>query len=289
MSTEHALPEKIAGLREVSSGYDALLCDVWGVVHNGYALFPGVAEALQAWRKHCGPVLLLTNAPRPAKAVQRRLDRLDCPRDSYDGILSSGDAAREMLAQRGAAGQACHFAGAGKDVDMVNGIDIEFTPAEEADFILLTGMNNDMEETPEDYAEEIERWHSLKLPLICANPDRIVQIGEKVIYCAGALAEIYEKGGGEVIWLGKPHLPIYHTGLARLREMTGMEAPRTLAVGDGFKTDIPGANAAGLDVLFITGGLGETLPQPPRTPENVAAILRDYDAHADYFMKHLIW
>ncbi|EJW21336.1 hypothetical protein IMCC14465_11320 [alpha proteobacterium IMCC14465] len=289
MSAEKTLPRKIESLQELAADYDALLCDVWGVIHNGYNLFPGVAEALQGWRENVGPVLLLTNAPRPAEAVQRRLDRMDCPRSAYDGILSSGDAARDMLTQRGAEGQVCYFVGASKDVDVLNGIDIEFAPAEDADFILLTGMSNDMEETLEDYADEIARWHELKLPLICANPDRIVQIGEQVIYCAGALAEIYENNGGEVIWLGKPYLPIYETGLTRLQKMTNMETPRILAIGDGFKTDIPGANAAELDVLFITGGLSETLTQESQTPEDVETILRDYDSYAHYFMKHLIW
>ena len=214
---------------------------------------------------------------------------MDCSREAYDGILSSGDAAREILSQRGAEGQVCYFVGATKDVDVLNGIDIEFAPAEDADFILLTGMSNDMEETLDDYADEIALWHKHNLPLICANPDRIVQIGEQVIYCAGALAEIYENNGGDVIWLGKPHLPIYDTGFSRLQKMTNMEKPRILAIGDGFKTDIPGANAANLDVLFITGGLSETLTQESQTPEDVAAILRDYDSYAHYFMKHLIW
>ena len=117
----------------------------------------------------------------------------------------------------------------------------------------------------------------------------LVWAGEQVIYCAGALAEIYEDKGGEVIWLGKPHLPIYDTGFSRLQKMTNMEKPRILAIGDGFKTDIPGANAANLDVLFITGGLSETLTQESQTPEDVAAILRDYDSYAHYLMKHLIW
>ncbi|MEC7552312.1 MAG: TIGR01459 family HAD-type hydrolase [Pseudomonadota bacterium] len=289
MSTKKSLPKKIESLQAVASNYDALLCDVWGVIHNGYNLFPGVAEALQGWRDNVGPVLLLTNAPRPAEAVQRRLDRMDCPREAYDGILSSGDAAREILSQRGAEGQVCYFVGATKDVDVLNGIDIEFAPAEEADFILLTGMSNDMEETLEDYADEIALWLKLDLQLICANPDRIVQIGEQVIYCAGALAEIYENKGGDVIWLGKPHLPIYDTGFNRLQKLTNMETPRILAIGDGFKTDIPGANSANLDVLFITGGLSETLTQETKTPEDIAAILRDYDSYAHYFMKHLSW
>ncbi|MEC8535035.1 MAG: TIGR01459 family HAD-type hydrolase, partial [Pseudomonadota bacterium] len=116
MSTKKSLPKKIESLQAVASDYDALLCDVWGVIHNGYHLFPGVAEALQGWRDNVGPVMLLTNAPRPAEAVQRRLDRMDCPREAYDGILSSGDAAREILSQRGANGQVCYFVGATKDV-----------------------------------------------------------------------------------------------------------------------------------------------------------------------------
>jgi len=287
--SDNTLPQKIAGLSELKNQYDALLCDVWGVIHNGVELFPGVAEALTAWRQAVGPVLLLTNAPRPADTVQQRLDEMGFPRDSYDGILSSGDAARQMLAERAEQGQVCHFVGAAKDVDLLNAIDIDYGTADEADFVLLTGMADDSFETPDDYQAAITQWGVRDLPVICANPDRMVQIGDKVIYCAGALAEIYEQQGGDVIWLGKPHLPIYDTAQGRLQNFTGQENPRVLAVGDGYKTDIPGANAASLDVIFVTGGLAAILPEHPESPAQAASILQDYNAHANYFLKHLVW
>lgn len=289
------LPEKITGLEAVRDNYDALLCDVWGVIHNGVETFPGVVDALTNWKTSGGTVLLLTNAPRPARAVQQRLEAMGCPETAYDGIMSSGDAARRMLMARAENGDVCHFVGAPKDVDLLNGIDIDYAPAEEADFVLLAGMRDDLNETLEDYQPQIEAWGKHNLPVICANPDRIVQIGDRVMHCAGAMAERHEQNGGDVIWLGKPYQPIYETAAQRLKELTGLENPRTLAVGDGFKTDILGANKAGLDVIFVTGGLAETLGALLDTPEKAQQVLRDEAGadgapiHATYFLKYLVW
>ncbi|MGC6476194.1 MAG: TIGR01459 family HAD-type hydrolase [Parvibaculales bacterium] len=287
--TELILPEKLIGVQQLRQSYDVLLCDVWGVIHNGINLFAGVEEALVKWRQNGGHVVLLTNAPRPATTVQKRLDSLGLSREAYDDILSSGDAARDMLQERAAENQSCHFVGAGKDTDLVAGIDIEFTDVEEADFILLTGMEDDTIETPEDYADAIKNWRQHNLTLICANPDRVVQIGDKVMYCAGALAEIYEQQGGRVIWLGKPYGPIYQTAAKRVARLSDCPKHRVLAIGDGHKTDIAGANHAGYDVLYVTGGLAETLENPPETPEQAAQFLNQHDAFSRYFMKHLVW
>ncbi|MGC6471448.1 MAG: TIGR01459 family HAD-type hydrolase [Parvibaculales bacterium] len=287
--TDLVVPEKIPGLAPLRKEYDVLLCDVWGVIHNGLCLFDGVNQALTSWRDSGGKVVLLTNAPRPAATVQKRLDALNLDRKAYDDILSSGDAARDMLKERAAQGQACHFVGAGKDTDLLEGIDIKLTSAEDADFILLTGMANDEVETPEDYRAAIGLWKEHNLPLICANPDRIVQIGDKVMYCAGALAEIYEQMGGRVIWLGKPYLPIYDTAAARINKLTDVHKSKVLAIGDGHKTDVPGANAAGYDVLYVTGGLAETLDHPPETPAEAAAFLSQHHAFAHYCLKYLVW
>ena len=286
------VPKKITGLQEVRDQYDLLLCDVWGVIHNGLRTFPGVVKALKAWKKSGGKVLLLTNAPRPNPVVRQRLKELGCPPTAYDDILSSGDMARHMLAERAKKNEICHFVGAGKDVELLNGIDIDYAPAHEADFVLLAGMNDDQNETLEDYRAQIDTWHANNLPVICANPDRIVQIGSEVIYCAGALADIHVENGGTVIWLGKPHQPIYDMAKQQARKLTGLKAPRILAAGDGFKTDIPGANQAGLDVIFVTGGLAETLDTPPDTPQKTAKILRTEggaQTQATYFIKHLLW
>lgn len=286
------LPKKITGLEALRTQYDALLCDVWGVIHNGEACFDGVVDALKAWKKSGGTVLLLTNAPRPAHAVGERLAALGCPQTAYDGIMSSGDAARQMLQTRAQNGETCHFVGAPKDVDLLNGIDIDYAPAAEADFVLLAGMRDDQNETLDDYQTQIDAWGRYNLPVICANPDRIVQIGTRIMHCAGAMAEIHEKNGGEVIWLGKPYQPIYTAALERIKQLTGQDAPRVLAAGDGFKTDIPGANQAGLDVVFVSGGLATMLETEPNTPEKVAQILQsehDASTHATYFIKYLVW
>ncbi len=283
------LPEKINGIQDLRLKYDVLLCDVWGVVHNGLALFEGIDTALKNWREGGGKVVLLTNAPRPAATVQQRLDALGLGRNCYDDIMSSGDGARDMLEQRAARGQKCHFVGAKKDMDLLVGIEIEYTNVEAADFILLTGMVDDGVETPDDYAQDIVLWKQHNLPLICANPDRCVQIGGTLIYCAGALAEIYEKNGGEVIWLGKPYLPIYETAAARIAKLIQADKSRILAIGDGHKTDILGANGAGYDVLYIMGGLAKTLDEPLETSLQVAKFLSQHQAFAGYYIKHLIW
>ncbi len=286
---ELILPEKVSGVQHLRQNYDVLLCDVWGVIHNGIQLFAGVEEALVSWRQSGGHVVLLTNAPRPASTVQKRLDALGLSRAAYDDILSSGDAARDMLKERAAKNQTCHFVGAGKDTDLVAGIDIAFAEADKADFILLTGMEDDTTETPDDYADAIRTWRQHNLTLICANPDRVVQIGDQIMYCAGALAEIYEQQGGTVIWLGKPYMPIYQTAANRVARLTDCPKQRVLAIGDGHKTDILGANHAGYDVLYVTGGLAETLENPPETAEQAAQFLSQHDAFSRYFIKHLVW
>lgn len=282
--------EQLSGLQIIAEQYDALLCDVWGVVHNGIAIYEGVAECLQTWRAQRGPVLLLTNAPRPAQAVKNRLDKLGMPPNTYDGILSSGDATYDMLKQRAAQGQVCHFVGVPpKDEMLLQGIDLTFAPVEQADFVLLTGLMDDRAETPADYQPAIDKWKQKELPVICANPDRVVEFGGQILYCAGAVAEIYEQQGGEVIWVGKPYPPIYETALNRLAELSGLDKPRVLAAGDGYKTDILGANKAGLDVIFITGGLAASELGQQYTPQAIRQFLQSHNAHANYFTQSLIW
>jgi len=290
MSQPKQTIKQISGLQAIAEQYDALLCDVWGVVHNGIAIYEGVAECLQQWRAQRGPVLLLTNAPRPAQAVQARLDRLGMPPNTYDAILSSGDATYEMLKQRAAQGQVCHFAGAmQKDEMLLQGIDLQFAPVEQADFVLLTGLMDDRAETPADYQQAIDKWRQRGLPVICANPDRVVELGGQILYCAGAIAEIYEQQGGEVIWVGKPYPPIYQTALGRLADLSGLDKPRVLAAGDGYTTDILGANKAGLDVIFVTGGLAASELGRTPTAQTIAQFLQSHNAHATYFTQSLIW
>ena len=284
-------PKIISSLSELSTAYNAVICDVWGVLHNGETPFAGADEALLAFRQAGGKVLLLSNAPRPAATVHARLDEIGVRDDAYDGILTSGDAARSLLEERGALGQTCFHLGPDKDADLIAGIDIEFCDMSAADFILFSGLYDDSVETPDDYKHAIATWLALGKQLICANPDRLVQVGDKVIYCSGAVAEVYENSGGEVIWLGKPYPAVYQRAQSILAQMLGVDTAdvRALAIGDGPKTDMPGAANAGIDALFITGGLAGAMGRAMETPEEIAKVLAEENTYAAFAQRHLAW
>jgi HAD superfamily hydrolase (TIGR01459 family) len=281
----------ISGLSDISANYNAILCDVWGVLHNGEAPFRGADDALLAFREAGGKVLLLSNAPRPAHAVARRLSEIGVRADAYDDILTSGDAARTLLEERGALGQKCFHLGPEKDADLVAGVDIKFCQLPEADFILMSGLYDDSVETPDDYAQAMEDWMAQGKQLVCANPDRLVQVGDQVIYCGGAVAELYENRGGDVVWLGKPYPAVYARAQTMLAKMLGTDSAkvRALAIGDGPKTDIPGAQRAGLDALFITGGLAGAMGANLDTVEDIEAVLNEENTHAAFAQRHLAW
>lgn len=286
-------PKILTGFSEIAADYDAVLCDIWGVLHNGQAPFDGVDDALEAYRAQGGRVLLLSNAPRPGDAALARLDAIGNRRTSYDDILTSGDATRAKLNELAQDGKSCCHIGPEKDADLITGLDIEFTEMGDADVVLFSGMYDDMTESPQDYAALLTEMQARDLPMICPNPDRTVQFGDKVIYCAGAVAEKYENLGGEVVWMGKPYPVVYARAQTLLAEMTGLDTPRVLAIGDGPKTDIPGAAAAGIDALFITGGLASAMAGASGakldTAEDIAAVLAEENTQSAYAMRHLIW
>ena len=284
-----SVPHIISGLSEIADNYDALICDIWGVLHNGRAPFDGVDAALKNFRQKGGKTLLLSNAPRPGDSALKRLDTIGNSRDGFDDILTSGDTVRALMNEMALEGQkVCHI-GPEKDADLVAGLDVEFTDEDNADAILFSGMYDDMVETPDDYADMLARFKARGLPLLCPNPDRTVQFGDKVIFCAGAVAEKYENLGGEVVWIGKPYPRVYDRAMTVLSEMTGLEKPRILAIGDGPKTDIPGAEAAGIDALFIGGGLAGASGADIETPEAIGKILAAENTQCRYAIRHLIW
>ncbi len=233
-----------------------MLCDAWGVIHNGVELMPGAEEALIKFREICGPVIILTNAPRPASIIPAQLDRLGLSRDAYDAIVTSGDATRAEIARRLPA--PAYRIGPDKDDPLFDGLDINFVHLEAAGFIVCTGMVNDHTDEPEDYRDVLRRAAATGLEMVCANPDIVVNWGGRMIWCAGALAEIYEQLGGAVVYGGKPHAPIYELAFAAVDHARGetTNASRILAVGDGLNTDILGANRAGVDALLVTGSGG---------------------------------
>ncbi|HXM00789.1 MAG TPA: TIGR01459 family HAD-type hydrolase [Rhizomicrobium sp.] len=283
------LPTVLTGLREIASGHDALICDVWGVLHNGRSPYLEAADALRRFRKERGPVVLLTNAPRPVADVEEIFARLGVPLDCYDAIVTSGVAAREDLAKR-AAGRALKMLhlGPGRDRGVFAGLPVETATVEEAQIVLNTGLYDDDSETPQDYASTLAAMKARGLTMLCANPDIVVERGDKLIWCAGALARDYETLGGAVVYYGKPHRPIYETVLALAAQIAGRKITAPLAIGDGADTDIKGANAMGIDALFIAQGV-HAAQLGDLTADGIAQLFAVPGVHAKAAMRALVW
>jgi HAD superfamily hydrolase (TIGR01459 family) len=276
----------------MAGSYDVLLSDVWGVVHNGAAATPEACNALTRFRKQGGNVVLITNAPRPGDVVARfTLDRLGVPRDAYDGIVSSGDVTRTLISLR--AGQPVFHIGPQRDLGIFDGLDAPLASLQTADYALCSGLNDDTVETPQDYHDLIERMRLRALPMICANPDIVVERGDQLVYCAGAIADLYAAAGGSVVYAGKPHRPIYEEALRVAGKARGSSPPpgRVLAIGDSVRTDLKGAAAFGIDCLFITAGIHAEELGGRDSPD--AQALADVFAAAGLFpravMRRLAW
>ncbi len=255
------MTEIVAALADVSGRYRALWCDLWGCLHNGRAPFAPAVEALRAFRAGGGAVVLLTNAPRPNIFVERQIEGLGVPRDAWDIIVSSGDATQAaMLA--GMIGRRVFHIGPAKDDGFFTHLPpgaepVERVPLDKAEGIVCTGPLDEVNDKPEDYRGTFLVAKSRGLKLLCANPDIWVDLGDRRILCAGALGRFYEEMGGETLWFGKPHPPVYDLARARLAAHLGEDLGNDtiLAVGDGFETDIAGGAAEGVDTLYVTGGI----------------------------------
>ena len=242
-------------LRDLIDDVDVVLSDIWGVVHNGLEAFPEACEALRNYRSRGGTVILITNAPRPADSVQRQLRKLGVADETYDAIVSSGDLTRLYVAAH--PGRKLFWLGPQRDTSIHRGLDPLLAPLKEADYIVCTGLLDDETETAEDYRPMMLQARERKLTLICANPDIVVERGDRLIYCAGAIAELYRELGGEVIFYGKPHRPIYERAIELAAERQGhaVALSRVLAIGDSVRTDLAGAHGFGIDCLFVTRGI----------------------------------
>ena len=246
-----ALPQ---GLSEIAADYDVLFCDVWGVVHNGREHFPTPCEALARFKQERGPVILISNSPRPLHGFIDQLRSLGVPDDAWSDVATSGEATRTLLAAR-KPGPAWAL-GPARDAPLYEGLGLEFAETlEQAGFISCTGLFDDEIETPEDYRARFETAVARDLEMICANPDRVVRRGDKLIWCSGALAELYEQMGGRVLMAGKPFAAIYDLARAKAAKALGRADGRVLAIGDGLETDVKGANDQGIDCLFIAAGI----------------------------------
>jgi HAD superfamily hydrolase (TIGR01459 family) len=256
--------------------YDAILCDVWGVLHNGVVSWPAACEALQRARKAGKTVILITNSPRPTAQVLAQLARLGVPADCHDGIVTSGDVTRTLIAE---GPRRIFHIGTEEDLPIFDGIDVELVEDFEASAIVVTGPRDDERETPDDYADLLARLRARDLPLICANPDIVVERGDRLVYCAGAIARAYGLLGGRTLIAGKPHAPIYEAALAQIGATA--DRSRVLAIGDGMTTDVKGAMDNGFDLLFVSDGIHAREYGEPGAPDpaRLAAFLHDFGAN----------
>jgi len=286
-------PALLSGLSDIAADYDVLLCDVWGVIHNGREAFPDACAALARYRSERGPVVLISNAPRPSAALHDQIEGVGVPRSAWSAFVTSGDATRALVAER-TPGPALVI-GPPRDEPLYEGLGLRIVKeAEEAAFILCSGPYHEERETPEDYRLLLTSALGRGLEMICANPDLMVQKGDVLIYCAGAIAALYESMGGRAIMAGKPHAPIYAKALHEAERLLG-RAPdprRVLCVGDGAGTDVRGAELQGLDCLFLWGGVHAADMDATATAssaELAASFLETHKTSARYAMPELVW
>lgn len=281
----------LQGLSKVASDYDAVLCDVWGVIHNGREAFAEACVALKKFRETRGPVVLITNAPVPKERVTRLFPKFGVPMDCFDDVIASGDATRNEL-KRLAPGPVYRI-GLDEDFGVYAGLPLQFSDDPDvAKVICCTSLREYPDGTPEPYRDELKRLASHGLPMICANPDVVFRQGDKLIWSAGSLAKIYVEEGGQVISPGKPDEPIYRLAFERLAAIAGgaIAPGRTLAIGDGPATDVLGANRQGVDALFIGGGIhGHAMEAGDAFLASAEKILAADGVSAKWAMPELGW
>jgi HAD superfamily hydrolase (TIGR01459 family) len=244
-------------MKELSSRFPVWFCDIWGVVHDGYKPFLPTTTALAEHRKNGGVVILVTNSPRTSMGVEKQLADIGVSHHSFDAIVTSGDVTRTLMLQQG--GRKIYHLGPKRDYSIYEGLNIECVELADADSVLCTGLFDEVNEIPSDYNALLTSMKNQRLTMICANPDKVVRKGDKLIYCAGALAEQYQSLRGKVLMAGKPFTPIYTLAVLTAENILGKHLinDQILAIGDGPETDIKGATDFGLSCVLITGGINE--------------------------------
>lgn len=290
MSDDLALSPVFARFAPLSHAYDVALCDVWGVLHDGLTAHLPAADALTRFRANGGAVVLVSNAPRSSEWVISHLDGYGVPRSAWDAVITSGDVTRHMLAERGVT--KIHHIGPMRDVPLFGDERIERVSLEEASIAVVTGLENDSVEVPDDYRGRLEALKERRMPLICANPDLVVQIGDSLLWCAGSLADMYRDMGGETHYAGKPYAPIYDAALGVASDILKryVERSRVIAIGDAVRTDLAGATAAGIDCLFVADGIhGDELGRGSPDPDKLAALFAEHGYQPVAVTPQLAW
>lgn len=282
--------KRLSGLQEIAGDYRAILCDVWGVLHNGVDIYPRSSEALANFRHGGGRVVMITNSPRRSSGVKAQLAEMGVRDDAFDDIVSSGDVTRALIEE--SSGPVFHL-GPDRDLPLYEGLAAERVDLDQATAIVCTGLFDDETETPEDYRTLLGEAAERHLPFICANPDIVVERGARLIWCAGALARLYDEMGGETRLAGKPHSPIYRVARERLAGLANGPVPDAsiLAIGDGMPTDVAGAIGAGLDLLYISAGIHAGEYGPADNPDETAleAFLAAHKANPNFWLPRLVW
>lgn len=276
-------------LSAIAHDYDVLLCDVWGVIHNGVAVYDGVLEAFAAFKAQGGYIILITNAPRPFSPVIQALNVLGVPRQAYDDIVTSGDATIELIKRQ--SGDKVHHIGSQKDLPLFDGLEIGFTSLEQADMIVCTDLDSEYGQALDQYNQLLAPGVAKNLPMICANPDLIIDFGGQKTYCAGVVAQIYKQLGGRVLMVGKPFDPIYDIAFDKLARAMGREPDRkrVLAIGDAVKTDLAGAYNQGLDIFFIKGGIHAFEAGAPSQQGQFEEAMAPYKSAIKAMAPRLVW
>lgn len=244
----------IKTIEEAAEGYDVILSDVWGVIHNGEWSFPAASAALTRMREAGKTVIYITNSPRPRGGVITQMQSLGVPDEAWDAVVTSGDVTRGLIKE---APRKVFHIGGDRDLPIYDGTHAELVEEQEAQVVVCTGLFDDEVEKPEDYLPLLQRLRARNLPFICANPDLVVERGERHIWCAGAIAREYGLMGGRTLVAGKPHAPIYELAMREAAELRGgpVDVSKVLAIGDGLLTDVKGAINNGFDLLYISAGI----------------------------------
>ena len=275
--------KEVNNFSEISNQYNALICDIWGVIHNGQELFPGISECLLNFKKLNNVVILLSNAPRPSSYVSSVLDKLGFKDECYDGIITSGDLTKKSLDEK-IFGENCYHIGPERDLNIFEGTNVNRVDFNNSDFIFVTGLFNDEIEDENDYLDLLNSAREREMTLVCANPDLLVQRGNKLIPCAGLISKTYEEMGGKVVNIGKPFSPIFKEAIEMVKKNSRFDEHKILVVGDGLETDIKGANSIGLDSILVLGGLFSN-----NSKDKILESIENKGIYPNFFINEFSW